>query len=159
VDERAVAGAAAARRALGANDAEDRQVVLQARDTGLGRGPDHGADVVDLAIALGALAEHDVGVLGARDVRRAEWQGHGVEGDAVKLNALPELGDVVDLPLGLPVRGRHVAADVLDAELGEVLQHLIGRGPALTANFHEGELALRWSSGAFTAEGEGTDAS
>ena len=50
-----------------ADDAEQRQVVLQRRDAGARGVADHLADVVDLAIALGALAEQDVRILSPGD--------------------------------------------------------------------------------------------
>ena len=88
VDERAVDGAAAPGRRLGAHDAEDGHVVLERRDARARGVADHLADVVDLAVALGALAEHDVRHLGPRDVVGAHRQRHHVERDAERLDVL-----------------------------------------------------------------------
>ena len=64
VDERAVARAAAARRRLPfATTPRNVMLYLSAGMPARGGVADHLADVVDLAIAVRALAQHDVGIL------------------------------------------------------------------------------------------------
>jgi hypothetical protein len=58
-----------------ADHAEQAHVVLDARDPGRRRVFDRGLEGFDLAIALRALAEHDVGVLLTVDVTRTQVRG------------------------------------------------------------------------------------
>src|SRR3954471_21855033 len=62
-----VAGVAAAGGAAGAQDTEDAHVVFDAGDFGRGTVLDHGLDLLDVAVAFGALGEHDGGMAFAID--------------------------------------------------------------------------------------------
>src|ERR1039457_5303772 len=68
VDERAVMRAAAAARGLRPHHAQDGQIVFQRGDAGARGIANHLADCFDFAVALGAFAQHDIGVFRARDV-------------------------------------------------------------------------------------------
>ena len=68
IDEGTVMRAAAAARRLRPHHTQDRQIVFQRGDAGARGIANHLADGVDLAVALGAFAQHDVGVFRARDV-------------------------------------------------------------------------------------------
>ena len=75
VDERTVHGAASASSRLGADNSQDAQVVFQSREAGAGRVANHLADIVDLPISLGTLAEHEIGILRIRNVVRTKRSG------------------------------------------------------------------------------------
>ena len=72
------------------HDAQDGHVILHHRNAGLGAIADHLADVVDLAVALRTLAQHDVGILRAGDVARAKRQRDRVQSDTERFNTLAQ---------------------------------------------------------------------
>ena len=133
--EAAVAGAAAAGDRAGAQHAQEGEIVLDCRDADLAGVADHLADGVDFAVALGAFAEDDVGVLRPRDEGAAHGQRDHVEADAGLLDALAQLRQAVHGPRLVELAQRQGAANVLHAEGGENLQVGVG-GVALMADFH-----------------------
>ncbi len=126
IDERAELRLPAAGRGAAADDAQDAHVVLQLRDAGAGGVAHHLLDVLDFAIALRALAEHDVGILALGDVGGAERERHGFERDAVGFDALAEFGESFDGPRSVKFRRRKRAADVIYAEGGADGQNFVG---------------------------------
>src|SRR5262249_11636836 len=128
-----------------ADDSKQREVVLEARNAGARGVADHLADVVDLPVALGTLAEEDVRILGPRDFVRAEGQRHHVERDAERFHALAQARQPVDRPGVVELCRGEPAADVIDAERGEHRQDLVGV-VVLCADRHE--RLFRWDSGA-----------
>src|SRR5260370_874987 len=90
VDEGAVTGPATPTRAFGPHHAEDCEVVLDGGNAGFGHVADHLANLLDFAIALGTLAQHDVWILCPADVRGTERQGHHVQLDPEPLNPLTQ---------------------------------------------------------------------
>jgi hypothetical protein len=99
-------------------------------------GADHLTDVVDFAVAIRALAEHDVRQLEAADVVRAHRQRHHVERDAERFDVLAEARERLDRPLLVESNGRQAAADVIDAEAGQHAQDGVGVA-VLRADFHQ----------------------
>src|SRR5438105_5431416 len=69
VDEGAVTGAATPTRAFGPHHAEDCEVVFDGGNAGFSHVADHLANLLDFAVALGALAQHDVWILCPADGR------------------------------------------------------------------------------------------
>src|SRR5260370_24268429 len=72
VDECAITHSAASAHARGSHHAENRHVVLHGWNAGPRAIADHLANIVDLSVARRTAAQHDVGILRLRDVRRAE---------------------------------------------------------------------------------------
>src|SRR5581483_2592591 len=124
--EGTVSAIAAARGRLGADHAQDTHVVLKRWDSGFGGVTDHLADVVDLAVPLGALAQHDVRVFRLRDVRGTQRQRHAIELDAVRFDAFAQLRQTLYGQGLVELRRRQRAADVIHAERCQDGQNGVG---------------------------------
>ena len=81
---------------------------------------DHLADVVDLAVALRTLAQHDIGVFGLRDVARTHRQRDHGQRDAMRFNPLAQFLQAVDGAVG-----RQRAADMRHAERRDHAEHRV----------------------------------
>ena len=137
VDELAVARGPAPGRRARARHAQQREVVLHLVDARLRAVADHLADVVDVAIAIRVLAQEDRGHLGARDLRGAHGQGHHVERDPVRRDALAALRQGVHRPRVIHLPGGQAAADVVHAERRAHAKDVLGI-PLLRADLHPG---------------------
>src|SRR6185503_11854590 len=83
---------AAARRSTRAQNAKDAHVVLDRRDLRFGTVADEILETFDVAVALGALAEHDSGTFGPIDMARSEkGRRDQVDADVPPGSALLEL--------------------------------------------------------------------
>ncbi len=100
-------------------------------------------DVVDVAVALGALAEHDGPPFFAIDVaRREEGERHHVEVDAVRFTQFARAGQFLDRPMTAGTGIGRIAADMLHAVPFEGLEHGGVGWTALAADVHA-ERSLR----------------
>ena len=142
VDERAVAGTAAADGGRAARNADERQVVLDRGNAGARGIADHRADVVDLLVAIGRR-EQNRGRFTAGDFARAERQRHHVERQAERFDVLAAAGQRVDRPCLIQFCGRQPAADVIDPEAGEHAQNRVGVA-VLRPGFHPDAGGRRW---------------
>src|SRR5262249_26200825 len=122
VDKRAVGRTAATARGSGTNDAEDGEVVLHRGDADLGDVADHLTDALDLPVAFGTCAEHDVGVLGPANGVAAQGQRHHVEFDAETFHALAQFRQALDGPFLVEGPRGQDGANVVDAESGQHAQ-------------------------------------
>jgi len=93
IHKSAVVRAAAARRGLRTHYAENGHVVLQGRDAGVRGIANHLADIVDFAVALGTLAQHDIGVLRLGDIGGAERHRDHLEANAERLDAFSQTAE------------------------------------------------------------------
>ncbi len=65
---------------------------------------DHLLNIFDFAVALRALAEHDVRIFALRNVGGTERQRHGFERDAVGFDPLAQFGEPFNAPRGVEFR-------------------------------------------------------
>ena len=113
------------------------QIVLEGRDADFRAGFDHPVDIVDVAIALGTLAEHDGPAFFMVDVARCEKrEGNHVERNAVGFAQLARPCNFLNRPMTARTRIWRIAANVLDAMPLEELQHYRSCRPALTTHVH-----------------------
>ena len=137
---------------FGPHHAEEREVVLDGRDAGLGHVADHLAYGVDFPVALGLLPSMMLRILGPADGGAAQRQGHHAELDAETFDALPQLDQAGHGPVVVHRAGRKGATNVVDAQGGQDPQVGIG-GVVLMAGLQQsllGRPGLRgkggWSS-------------
>ena len=142
VIESAVSGAAAARGGFRAHYAENRHVVFQQPDARLRCVADHLADVVDLAVALRALAQHDVGALGPGNVGGAERQRHGLQLEAERFHVLAAARERFHRPVLVQLGRGQLAANVIHSQRRHHFQDVVAVA-VLRAEFEVGLAAGR----------------
>src|SRR3989442_801993 len=138
-----VSGSASARSPAGPQDTEDAHVVLDGRNLRFGAVADEVLETLDVAVALGALAEQDGGTFRPIDMGRSqEGRRDHVDADIPLRSALLELHEFVNgrITEFLVLKFRR-GTDVFDAMAGEELESLVRSWPALTAEFHQGPFA------------------
>jgi hypothetical protein len=86
----------------------------------------HLADVVDFAVALGALAQHDAGIFRASDVTGAERERYHIEANAERLDAFAQARKAFDGPVRIHADRRQRTADMIDTEGGQDAKGLVG---------------------------------
>lgn len=118
----------------GAEDAEDAHVVFHGGYAGLGAVADEDLEGFDVAVALGALGEHDGGMLFAVDVGGLEdgWA-YAEDFDVVFLGEVFHAGEFFDGGVDAAVGYLGVGADVADAVSSQVFEVGVGGGRALAA--------------------------
>src|SRR5206468_1735617 len=103
------------RRALRAHDPQDGHVVFHGEDACASTILDHLADIVDLAVTIGA-SQHDVRVLRFRDIARAKREWHRFEMDTERLHSFAQLRQASSRPVFVELRRWETAADVCYAQ-------------------------------------------
>ena len=114
---------AAARRAAGAQHAEDAHVVFDRRNAGLRAVADEGLQLLDVAVALRALRQHDGRMLFRVDVAgREKRRRDAVDADAVFAGHVDHALEFVDGGVEAVALNLRIAADVAHAVAGQVLE-------------------------------------
>src|SRR5206468_1176662 len=136
-------GSASARSPADAQDTEDAHVVLDGRDLRFGAVADEVLESLDVAVALGALAEQDGRTFGPIDMGRSqEGRRDRVDGDIPFRSPLLDLHEFVNRRITeFLVREFRNCTDVLDAMAGEELESRVRGWSALTAELHQSAFA------------------
>ena len=113
---RVVTGVAAAGRAAGPQYTEDAHVVLDAGNLRRRTVLDHGLNLLDVAVALGTLAQHDCRMTFAIDMAgRQEGWIQDVDRHSVLVRDVGETLQFVDRGVQPPIRNLSGGHDILDA--------------------------------------------
>ena len=127
----------AAGHAADAQHAEDAHVVLDGRNAGLRAVADEGLQLLDVAVALGALREHDGGMLFAIDVAGFEEGRRGaIDADAVFRGQIDHALELVHGGVEAVALDLRVAADVAHAVTRQVFKVRVVGGSGLVAELH-----------------------
>jgi hypothetical protein len=120
---------------LGARDTNDAEIVFRRGNARRGEPFNQAADAVDLALALGLLAQQDVRALDLLDRPRRQWQLHHVEQETERFDVLLLAAQIVEAPI---MRiARRVDTDMPDSELRPDPVIAIVPWPDLCADIHD----------------------
>ena len=119
---------AAARHAAGAQHAENAHVVFDGGNAGLRAVANEGLQLLDVAVALRTLRQHDGGMLFVIDVARLEeWRRGAVDADVVFCGHVDHAIQFVDGGVETVALDLRIAADVAHAVTGQVLEVCVVR--------------------------------
>jgi hypothetical protein len=122
----------------GAQHTEDAHVVFDRQDAGLRAVTDEGLQGFDVAVSLGALREHDRGVLfGVDEAGFEERRCGAVDADLVLGGEVDHGLEFVDGGVEAVVSDLRVAADVTHAVARKVGEVCVGGGRGLVAELHQ----------------------